>query len=378
MYKKQSICGQIEEYIEAEIASGRKKCNDQLPTENELSQMFHTSRATVVKALDKLAARNVIYRIKGSGSYVSPEDATVVPNHTKSRIISLILPYAADANSIAQRSESQIIRGCEQCATSNGYFLTVTYTGSSIQEERKAIELCKTQMSRGAIFCPGTLEQDITDFFNIVFDDFPMVLLDNPYTIPSCTYVLSNNIQGGYQAAQRLMACGYEKLCFVSDSLLKIHASVQERFAGFSKFIIESKMSLDESVLIDGFAMDNGRFLFRSYEYDPLLYQNVLMQIIGDSSKKCGILCKTDEVAVNLLKAALQLGIDIPNQLGIMGYGNTLINSPMPLSSIGQDYYGIGNEATRILLDWVERDVHKPSIKYMNTNFIQGDTTIQI
>ncbi|MEN9970062.1 MAG: hypothetical protein RLZZ229_270 [Actinomycetota bacterium] len=46
--------------------------NEKLPGERELSQKFGFSRMTIRQALDQLQEESLIYRVHGSGSYVSP------------------------------------------------------------------------------------------------------------------------------------------------------------------------------------------------------------------------------------------------------------------------------------------------------------------
>ena len=62
MPEKETLHSQIQQYILSLIQTGEKKPGDKLPTEFELSQMFQTSRTTVLRALDQLMARGIIYK----------------------------------------------------------------------------------------------------------------------------------------------------------------------------------------------------------------------------------------------------------------------------------------------------------------------------
>ncbi|GGE29816.1 trehalose operon repressor [Marinithermofilum abyssi] len=54
------------------IESGRLRPNAKLPSENELAQLYETSRETVRKALHLLSQNGYIHKIKGKGSFVLP------------------------------------------------------------------------------------------------------------------------------------------------------------------------------------------------------------------------------------------------------------------------------------------------------------------
>ena len=74
-----TAANQIAEAIQQEIASGRLKVDDRLPTEEELATQFRVSRPTVREALKRLAARHLIRSRRGpaGGTFVngpSPEE----------------------------------------------------------------------------------------------------------------------------------------------------------------------------------------------------------------------------------------------------------------------------------------------------------------
>lgn len=63
---------QIESLFEERINSGRWRENHLLPSEEELSRLFHVSRGTVRLALTNLARKGLISRKRGRGTIVAP------------------------------------------------------------------------------------------------------------------------------------------------------------------------------------------------------------------------------------------------------------------------------------------------------------------
>lgn len=61
---------EIEDYIMDGIYSEKFPANSMLPTEKELCEMFHVSRMTVNKALNNIAEKGFVERVRGSGSFV--------------------------------------------------------------------------------------------------------------------------------------------------------------------------------------------------------------------------------------------------------------------------------------------------------------------
>lgn len=62
---------QLREILRAEIMSNRWQDGDQLPSENELREMFQVSRTTVRQALAALVTEGLLTRDKGLGTFVS-------------------------------------------------------------------------------------------------------------------------------------------------------------------------------------------------------------------------------------------------------------------------------------------------------------------
>ena len=74
------IFQRIKDYLVSEIASGRWKEGDLVPSEQALVRQFGVSRMTVNRAVRELTAEHVLVRRQGSGTYVAPQkyQATLV------------------------------------------------------------------------------------------------------------------------------------------------------------------------------------------------------------------------------------------------------------------------------------------------------------
>ena len=74
------IFQQIKDYLVGEIAAGRWKEGDVVPSEQALVRQFGVSRMTVNRAVRELTAEQVLVRRQGSGTYVAPQkyQATLV------------------------------------------------------------------------------------------------------------------------------------------------------------------------------------------------------------------------------------------------------------------------------------------------------------
>ena len=65
---------QIRELITKSLASGEWRPGDLIPSESELAERFGVSQGTVRKAVDELAAENLLVRRQGKGTFVATHD----------------------------------------------------------------------------------------------------------------------------------------------------------------------------------------------------------------------------------------------------------------------------------------------------------------
>ena len=109
-----------------------------------------------------------------------------------------------------------------------------------------------------------------------------------------------------------------------------------------------------------------------TYEQNKEVYQKIVSSIINTSKNSPAIFCKGDDDAISLIKAAIDLNIDIPNQLGIMGFGDSAIAKicPIPLSTFRQNYEGIGRSAASMMLKLLEKG--EKGEKHHQTQLISG------
>ncbi|MCH4244986.1 GntR family transcriptional regulator [Acinetobacter gerneri] len=66
---------QVKELLQQRIQSGEYPALSQLPSENELSELFSVSRITIRQALHKLSLEGLIFKVHGKGTFVSKPKA---------------------------------------------------------------------------------------------------------------------------------------------------------------------------------------------------------------------------------------------------------------------------------------------------------------
>jgi GntR family transcriptional regulator of arabinose operon len=288
---------QVLESLAKDILSGRYATGQKLPSEAALVQQFQTSRITVGRALRELTQRGMVERIAGSGTYVRQAH-----RHGDALLFGLIIPDLG-------RTEifEPICRGIAAAPQASRHSLL---WGDA---EQQPLELCEQYIHRtvaGVFFAPlentGGGPPPLDTNFEIVARlekaRVPIVLLDRcvtPYP-GRCRHDLVgiDNRRAGHIAAAHLLAQGARRIAMLAYS--GGASTVDARIAGFREAVLASGGSLDRNPV------------HRLDTIDAASLRPLLKGVDG-------FVCANDRTAGELMRALLELGVEIPRGVRIAG-----------------------------------------------------------
>lgn len=159
---------------------------------------------------------------------------------------------------------------------------------------------------------------------------------------PSMIHVGVDDYRGGYLAANYLAKCGHTQIGFASyhTSYDKI---LQNRLKGFQDACNQNGLTLQKE---DIFVADTN--------YKGGI--EVANQIADNGLKITAVFATEDEMAIGIIEGARLNGIDVPNQLSVIGFDNTPICEYVTpkLTTIAQDIAQKGEIAAQRLIDLIE------------------------
>ncbi|WP_322509336.1 LacI family DNA-binding transcriptional regulator [Anaerolinea sp.] len=158
----------------------------------------------------------------------------------------------------------------------------------------------------------------------------PRRISDLPHTVDS------DNRQGGWLATRHLLDLGHRKIGMITGPQNQV--SVQKRTAGYCKALQESGVTSPIEWVIEGdWSATSGYHAF-----EALYPQGV-----------SAIFAQNDRMAIGCIRAARDHGVNIPEDLSIIGFDDIPLASYFdpPLTTIRQDTAELGRQATRLLLE---------------------------
>ena len=130
----------IKEALLERIRTGQFSSDAVFCTEKMLSEQYEVSRITAKRAIEDLEQQGILYRKRGVGSFVSqkipPVSSSASENDSKSKMVSLLLPFATTQGNI-----SETIGSLSAALAEKGYFLSIHITGSSSPKELSLIHI---------------------------------------------------------------------------------------------------------------------------------------------------------------------------------------------------------------------------------------------
>src|SRR6266581_3718118 len=310
---------QIFEKLQDDIASGRYKPGQRLPSEGELVRRFGASRMTVFRAMHELQALGLVTRRVGSGTYVSSN------SNTGSHVFGWLIPELGQTEIF-----EAICQGMMEAQEAAHCSLLWGNAAAPQEHEKEQVaeQLCEHYISRkvsGVFFAPvefSTNRFQANHRIVAAFDRarIPVVLLDRclePYPQRSKYDLVGiDNRRTGYLATEHLIKAGAKRIAFFARP--NSAPTVDARIAGYREALMSRSLRYGRDLVRLGDASDTK------------LIKSILKKDRPDS-----FLCANDHTAGNLMHTLISLGQRIPEDIRMVGiddvkYARLL---PVPLTT---------------------------------------------
>ena len=275
--KYKQIAEKIKDHINSDELVGKK-----LPTERELANIYNVSRQTIREALDLLIKEHYIYKIQGSGIYVSDS-------------------YFSARNRIALIVESEedyiypeIISNIRDAVRLHGFSLDVHVTNGHMNTLFDVLNDIKTNPVRGVISVP--VRSALPAPFENLYSELVSMHIPNIFYMDTYSYIKDIpcvRYDDTFSAYRMTLDLLKESSClygiFLTDSVCSHY-----RFIGFIQAATEKRLS-PENIHVKWISCDELRE-YRTFSSMKCLKEFV-REITSERNKNVSLLCHNDEVA---------------------------------------------------------------------------------
>ena len=192
--------------------------------------------------------------------------------------------------------------------------------------------------------------------------NIPTVFLDFYSSRIDVETVLSDNFFGAYTLTNYLIANGHRNIGFVGT--VNSTSSIQDRYLGYYKSLIENRIPLNDKWVID------------DRNDDGLMYSEFALP----EEMPTAFVCNCDETAYSLINQLKLKGFSVPDDISVVGYDNHIystIANPR-ITTIDVNSYRMSSEAVEIIIKKIRDNNYKCGRILVTGKLIERDSVKKI
>ncbi|HFU7089846.1 LacI family DNA-binding transcriptional regulator [Bacillus tropicus] len=238
----------------------------------------------------------------------------------KTNIVGVILPY------INHPCFDAMVGGMMEVALAHNYRVLLCQTNYNKKEEMKSLHMLKTKQLDGLIICSRANEWETIE----PYASYGTIVACEDNDISNISSVYTNHSAAFQLGMDYLIEKGYKKIGYCTGR--KLGPSSQKRFDVYKQQLqsIDEEVN-EEWIFTECFMLEDGV---------KVAHKLKEMQHLPEALIVAG-----DEVAIGVMTEAEKLGIQVPEDLAIIGFDNQPISQVLQLTTIDQNLNEIGRKA---------------------------------
>jgi LacI family kdg operon repressor len=257
---------------------------------------------------------------------------------------------------------TSILRGAEEVCEKHGYNMLVCNTDKDPEKERRYFDLLLTHRIDGLLI--NTTGYNNSILHKMSKDDMPVVLVDRKVAELDFDIVGTDNREATSDALQHLIACGYERIGFFTETIGKTSPRY-ERAEQFSSILRD----LGHTSTNDMFEIDMK---------DTAAFEVKLDQFLESSKGQYrAVFAGNAVVLLKMIGALKRKNLRIPEDISLIGFDDPEWAPFVDpgITTISQPTYHIGAAAMEQMLKRIDGDTSPPQIKELSaTLLVRGST----
>lgn len=344
------------------ILSGKLKPHEQLPGEYALITQLNISRSTVQRAWQAAQEEGLIYRVPAKGTFVS--EPTNIQTATK--LVGCIVAefrYTFDGS---------LLNGADELLREKGYRLLFAQSERRLEEEDRLIRSMCEEGVAGILLWP-VAENAPKRFLTNPSCSVPIVLLDRPVSGANLPCITSQNYDGARQAMQHLIELGHQAIAFAAWSPLDL-LPIAERARAYHDAMEDAGLPARPIIRLGKPVEAINYRRYTQEEHEDVAF---LADILSKLDRPTAIFAMNDLLALLVMRAAHQAGLNVPHDLSVIGFDNLeLTERVVPrLTTVAQNTALMGREAVRRLLALIDGDPPQRTFTSLPTHLIIREST---
>ncbi len=313
-------------------------------TIKDIAEKLNISVSTVSRALKdnheiSAQTRKTVQELAKQLGYKPNPIAVALKTH-KSHSIGVIVPQ------IVSTFFATVVKTIEEVADGHGYNVLVISSNESFQKEQKSVEVLMANRADGIILALSHETKDYEHIKMIQESGTPIVLFDRTTNELNVSRVVTDGVTAAFQAVQHLVSEGCKKIALLCGP--ENVAIGGNRMEGYEKAMKANHLPAKTELIwhCSDFTVEAGKEATR--------------QLLSRKERPDAIFGITDDLAIGAIEAIKEKGLNIPEDIAVVGFSNTKRSRYMnpTVSSINQFPEKIGRAAAELLFDQILNSKH--------------------
>lgn len=321
---------QVREYIREQIVKGVYDEGAKIPPERELSDLFNVSRITIVNAIKDLVNDQLLVRKGPLGTYV----ASISSKNTEKNMTALFLRASGD---VFGEIASTLIGKLQFTGHYTSLFDTNTIYFNPDEGRKQVKEFLERSFDLMIIegyewFSFDLLDDDVRRNKDLVF----ILNMETALPFTNAIKVLSDFEEGGYQITKHLLEKGHRRIMSYTHEFSNVpFLSANQFYQGGIRACKESGVDPDTC------------YKKCIYTADQTKNPALLKSLLKDKNRPTAISCFFDYRVKEVIEAAQNIGLKIPDDLAVTGYFDTpwCYKLDVPITSVNVNISKMVSEA---------------------------------
>jgi LacI family transcriptional regulator len=264
----------------------------------------------------------------------NPAARALVTGRTRS--IGLIVP------DLVHPFFAEVAKGLSRVLRKRDYSLVIASSEEDPALERSEIDQLLARRVDALII--ASAQRTVESFRRIEEQQTPYILIDRRFQALPAHFVGVDDERVGELATEHLIDRGCRRVAHLRGPEV---STALGRLQGYRRALHRHGLSMPTEYIVSPRSSDDAG--------DRSGYE-AMKQLLELDPRPDGVFCYNDPAAMGALKAILESGLRVPEDVALIGCGNVHYDALLrvPLSSIDQDSAGIGERAAKLALSVVE------------------------
>ena len=304
-----------------------------------VSKALRNSKEISADTIEKVQAFAKLYNYK-------PNNIALSLKNRRTKKIGVIIPE------IVHHFFSNVIKGIEKVANKHGYNVIVALSNESFDKEVLNMEMLANGSIDGFILSISKetlMLKDYHHFRETINQGMPIVMFDRVVNDINCDKVIVDDFDGAKNAVKIMIDGGSKHIGIITT---KDYVSVGSlRTNGYLSALQLSGIEASDKLILK---VEDG---LDTEENSDKLYKTI-QSLFDNNPQMDGVFAVNELFALIAMKVAHERGINIPEQMQVIGFTNGVLSkyATPSLTTVSQHAQQIGEQAAYLLIERLEKD----------------------